>query len=540
MNRLLTQSEINVNRFATDGFLGPVQFFTPAECKLIAAQLRLKAADPLVWLKGNAASSHFMYSIATRPNLIASLIPLLGENIILWGASVIRRVPGQIHYWHSDAESCDARGGFVSIWIGLENTSDESSLQVIPGSHEYGLPIQEAAVTMQQDRHIESGLALDLARRHDPKAELRQPPAGDGEGIIFDGRLWHGSHNTQPKHIRRALLFQYATGDARVRIPDLQTTGWPIPMLEEPLPPVIAVSGQASESTNHVVQPPNPGEGYLPLLTTVIKPLQLPLLDAEPKQNGRSHYPVLAGTSATIQEMKSHASVLGAGMCPHPPHIHPEEELLILLDGEADIVLADDADRTNEKKIRLKPGSFSYYPSGQYHTIENPTASPITYLMFKWRVRRGSKSSYALQTRIVEYGNVFDRANLKVRQTRLLFEKPTVHLAGLHAHVTHMPPGFGYEPHEDGYDVAIVMLSGEVETLGRMIRAHDIAYYSAFTSHGLKNTGTEPARYLVFEFHTDRKEIQRRREKRQQKNLENARKRQELEARKATQSEKPT
>ena len=46
--------------------------------------------------------------------------------------------------WHSDIESHAPEGGFVSVWIGIEHTSRESSLQLIGGSHRLGLSVQEA------------------------------------------------------------------------------------------------------------------------------------------------------------------------------------------------------------------------------------------------------------------------------------------------------------------------------------------------------------------------------------------------------------
>ena len=84
---------------------------------------------------------------------------------------------------------------------------------------------------------------------------------------------------------------------------------------------------------------------------------------------------------------------------------------------------------------------------------------------------------------------------------RLLFESPTVHLGKLHAHITDLQPGAGYPPHADAYDVAIVVLSGQVETLRPKIEPFSVIYYSAGETHGMKNVGDTVARYLVFEFH---------------------------------------
>jgi redox-sensitive bicupin YhaK (pirin superfamily) len=56
----------------------------------------------------------------------------------------------------------------------------------------------------------------------------------------------------------------------------------------------------------------------------------------------------------------------------------------------------------------------------------------------------------------------------------------------------------------DAYDVAIIVLEGEVETLGQRVAPHGVIFYAAGEAHGLSNPGTTTARYLVFEFHGSR------------------------------------
>ncbi|HLC09055.1 MAG TPA: cupin domain-containing protein, partial [Methyloceanibacter sp.] len=67
--------------------------------------------------------------------------------------------------------------------------------------------------------------------------------------------------------------------------------------------------------------------------------------------------------------------------------------------------------------------------------------------------------------------------------------------------VTDMQPGAGYPSHTDEHEVAIVVFSGTVETLGKTVGPGGSIYYAAGQPHGMRNIGNEPARYLVFEFH---------------------------------------
>src|SRR5262245_9917293 len=120
--------------FASQGFLAPVPLYTTPQCDLILRHFRSLRA-PYVWWKGYAICDRFIYDIATRPALLDVLKRILGPELVLWGASLIERNPGQVHIWHTDIESSDGSGGFASVWVGLENTSAGSSLQLISGSH---------------------------------------------------------------------------------------------------------------------------------------------------------------------------------------------------------------------------------------------------------------------------------------------------------------------------------------------------------------------------------------------------------------------
>ena len=235
------------------------------------------------------------------------------------------------------------------------------------------------------------------------------------------------------------------------------------------------------------------------MITTRALSVALPLAE-DPVKRWRP-YPQFRGPTSTLAEMSCHVSVLSSGHHPHPPHVHREEELLIVLDGEVEIELAEDPDSIGSRRHALKPGMFSYYPATQHHTIHNVGADPATYLMFKWHA--GTAGSEApLPASIFQYDVTTVAPNPKPMATKLLFQQATHCLGKLHAHQTVLQPGGGYEPHADAYDVAIILLSGEVETIGQRVTPLGIIYYSAGELHGMRNVGSGPATYLVFEFHS--------------------------------------
>ena len=156
---------------------------------------------------------------------------------------------------------------------------------------------------------------------------------------------------------------------------------------------------------------------------------------------------------------------------------------------------------------RLSAHDLAYYPRhGVRHTLTNAGQAPLTYLMFKWRGIRAAQRSQLLTHRIFSSAEVFGAVSKREAsfRTELLFEGETEYLRTLHCHVSEVAPGGGYAEHIDAHDVAILLLSGEVETLGQTASAPSVIYYAGGQKHGLSNNSESVARYLVIEFHGQR------------------------------------
>ena len=242
-----------------------------------------------------------------------------------------------------------------------------------------------------------------------------------------------------------------------------------------------------------------PARLKLPRMKNRVYRLALPL--AEDRVTGWRPTNIMRGYSRGLHKMTCHASSLLAQKCPHPPHHHKEEELLLMLSGEADLILPQDLAPGERQRRRLKKGEFVYYPSHFAHTLEAAGETTANYLMLKWYAPPLNHEN------ILSFGHYplmsagGQTQGQKKFQTHLIFEGPTSCLKKLHAHATVLQPGAGYAPHADPYDVAIVVLEGDVETLGRRAAAHDAIIYPAGRPHGMRNPTNKLAKYIVFEFH---------------------------------------
>lgn len=481
--------------FANAGFAGPVRLMTKPQALFFAKHLLLsKPGRPGAWHKALGRTDPLIYRIASGPKLVRILRELIGEDLVLWGASIVARKPREVHPWHCDMESCEPDGGFASVWIGLLNTQKENGLKFIRGSHTYGVTIQELTARERIPREGRTDdIVVRLANSQRSGAEIVQPEIRDGEAVVFDGRIWHGSHNDSADVTRVSLLLQYARSDKKVRIPDFRNLEWPFRFTDK-RPPVVAVAGRGDADANALVPAPPKG---------LARELQLSVHPIDPNsrcEEGVSFTPVpcFLGRTANADFMECHYSVLMPGASPHPPHRHLEEEILVVMSGSAELVLPSSG---RAAEIIVSPaGAASYYPPYLQHTIRNASAEPVRYAMIKWRSASVSAAQHLDPLFLRSTWLQDDRARGPMAMRRL-FEGPSAYLAKFHAHTTRIEPGAGYDAHRDSHDVAIFLLQGEIQVLGNKIPAPAVVFLPGGCLHDMQSAGTETAKYLVWEFH---------------------------------------
>jgi mannose-6-phosphate isomerase-like protein (cupin superfamily) len=83
------------------------------------------------------------------------------------------------------------------------------------------------------------------------------------------------------------------------------------------------------------------------------------------------------GSTEQLRELTVGSLVLKAGMVPHPPHQHPEEEIMLVTEGAGEITV-------EAKAHPVAPGSMMYCSAQRLHGI---TAGPhgLTFYFYKWR-----------------------------------------------------------------------------------------------------------------------------------------------------------
>jgi quercetin dioxygenase-like cupin family protein len=86
---------------------------------------------------------------------------------------------------------------------------------------------------------------------------------------------------------------------------------------------------------------------------------------------------VCQAPTATLDELECHITTLNPGQAAHPPHQHPDEELLIVKEGTVEALVAGDW-------VKLGPGSVIFQAANIDHAIRNAGDVPATYHVIKW------------------------------------------------------------------------------------------------------------------------------------------------------------
>ena len=98
-------------------------------------------------------------------------------------------------------------------------------------------------------------------------------------------------------------------------------------------------------------------------------------IEAKPRK-GRA-WQVFEDPTATLDELELHVTTLEVGASPHPPHKHPDEEIVIIKTGTVEAMVGG-------QTRRLGPGSIIFQAANQMHFLRNVGDVPAVYHVIKW------------------------------------------------------------------------------------------------------------------------------------------------------------
>ena len=82
--------------------------------------------------------------------------------------------------------------------------------------------------------------------------------------------------------------------------------------------------------------------------------------------------------TSTCKKFEMHVTTLHEGLPSHAPHTHPEEEIILLLKGNATM-------EVDNEYYEMAPGDFVFAASGDLHGIRNSGKGQCEYFAFQWK-----------------------------------------------------------------------------------------------------------------------------------------------------------
>lgn len=100
-------------------------------------------------------------------------------------------------------------------------------------------------------------------------------------------------------------------------------------------------------------------------------------VQAKPTETGsvRSFFKV---RTPTLEQLEVHVTTLNPGKSPHPPHRHPNEEMLIIRQGTVEALI-------NGDWKRVGPGSVIFFASNQLHGLRNVGTEAAVYHVINFK-----------------------------------------------------------------------------------------------------------------------------------------------------------
>ena len=85
------------------------------------------------------------------------------------------------------------------------------------------------------------------------------------------------------------------------------------------------------------------------------------------------------GSTDQIKSMIAGSVRLKPGGSPHPPHMHPEEEFVLVTEGNGEIMV-------DGKTSKVGPGAMMFCGGNKSHGIVNTGKTPLLFYFYKWMV----------------------------------------------------------------------------------------------------------------------------------------------------------
>jgi len=84
------------------------------------------------------------------------------------------------------------------------------------------------------------------------------------------------------------------------------------------------------------------------------------------------------GATAQLKALTAGSQLLYPGHEPHPPHQHPEEEIMLVTEGQGEISVEGVVHKVG-------PGAMMYCEGNKMHGVKNTSGANFQFYFYKWQ-----------------------------------------------------------------------------------------------------------------------------------------------------------
>ena len=206
----------------TDGYLGPLDFYSPDEIRSIRSYFDNLLIDTLAAGKDSysISSAHLkhgrVWDILTDPKIVACVSDLLGENVVGWGSHFFCKMPGDGKSvdWHQDCSYWPLTPSkSITVWLAIDDADRENGcMEVYNGSHTHGL-IDFVSSNSDSGNVLNQSIANPEKYGTHNLTCLRA-----GQASIHSDQLVHGSSPNHSDRRRCGLTLRYCPADVAAHL----------------------------------------------------------------------------------------------------------------------------------------------------------------------------------------------------------------------------------------------------------------------------------------------------------------------------------
>ena len=214
---------------------------------------------------------------------------------------------------------------------------------------------------------------------------------------------------------------------------------------------------------------------------------------------------VVDAPTPTFGRLEIHATTLHPGYASHPPHHHPQEELILIKEGTLESWI-------NGRRERAGAGSLVFFASHDVHNLTNIGDGPATYYVINFytpataSVRDRPAAEWAPSDKL--RSGVIDWEKLVPEPTatgvrRSLVNASTLTLATLEVHATTLAPDAPpSRPHRRPWSTLVIVKEGRIDAtvdgITHLAGPGSIVFMASNAMQSMGNPGPLPATYFVF------------------------------------------